>query len=132
MSTVAPDGNCFFAAVLTSLQGESDPQSLRDQTCKHLIDNCENYMGFLMNDEVNKMDRLSLFQLEVNKMSETGNWKSPIGDCLPLAIANMMERPVRIFSSSVSTPVQQIDPDMAQSNYFWATLLSEERNIMRV
>ena len=38
-----------------------------------------------------------------------------IADCLPLAIANVLKRPMRIYSSNLATPVYDIRPDIEGS-----------------
>ena len=48
--------------------------------------------------------------LDVENFKNSGQWNNQIGDCLPLAVAklNAFESILRIFSSSLDTPVIDI------------------------
>ena len=45
-------------------------------------------------------------------MMQGGQWDNILGDCLPLALANLYHCPVRIYSSKITTPVYDIQPNL--------------------
>lgn len=114
---VVADGNCFFTSVLESINDNQSMEQLREKLCCHMIENKEHYLSYLalnQNDESSNEEKLLLFQNEINTMMLGGNWNLSLGDCLPLALANAYNRPVRIYSSKMTTPVYDIQPNLRE------------------
>ena len=49
----------------------------------------------------------------MENLREKGQWKERLADCLPLAIANFYQRPIKVLSSKISNPVFDIHPTLA-------------------
>lgn len=63
------------------------------------------------NDENTKEAFLS----DINLLKTSGQWNSDIADIVPLAVTNITESCIRIYSSSASTPVIEIKPEKTTS-----------------
>ncbi|CAH1801524.1 unnamed protein product [Owenia fusiformis] len=104
---VPPYGDCFFAAVLTSITGMNPEQtatnSLRSKVCKHLNEKKNHYKIEGINDN---------YENDIDSLKTPGHWDCEIADSIPLVMANMTGRPLRIFSSDVNIPILDVHPDI--------------------
>ena len=87
---VYPDGDCFMAA--TAILVGSDKQTIRKDICDFIIKNKENYLHLLTAVELDT---------EIQLLRNPGIWKLEICDSMPLTVANMLNRPIRVYSSTI-------------------------------
>lgn len=106
----AADGNCFFHAAALHVLCQ-DHQSLRENLCSHIEDQIEHYEGFFPVEGNNK--RHSTLQY-INYLRTNGSWNTEANDILPLALANLTKRRVKVFTSKIHTPHFDIIPTMAE------------------
>lgn len=52
----------------------------------------------------------------LHDLSVDGHWNMELADGMPLAIANLYKRPIRIYSSMVSNSVYDIYPDLQDAD----------------
>ena len=91
-SNVNKDGNCFFSAVALQMRYSETltHNDIRESACSHLLEYKSNYTSFFLG---------SNFRKEVKKLRKNGAWSAELADCLPLAIANLTQKKVLIFTS---------------------------------
>lgn len=69
-------------------------------------------MSFMAKDDENTKEA---FLSDINLLKTSGQWNLDIADIIPLAVANITESCIRIYSSSVSTSVIEIKPEKTTS-----------------
>lgn len=113
-NTVYPDGNCLINAVSMQLDDTTlTADEMRNNITEHMEVNWEHYSGFMkLNQEMSKDDQKLQFLTKISELRNSGHWESDYSDFVPLCLANMFERPIRIFSSRPFTPVFDIEPDL--------------------
>ena len=89
---VAADGNCFFSSVGVILGKSSD--QVRKEVCSFMSTHATVLSKYI---DVTDLDTI------LSQLGESGTWKMECCDILPVVIANMYARPVRLFSSVVET-----------------------------
>lgn len=104
------DGDCFFNAIRCQLTDDLSTKDLRSNVCQHLLDNMQHYLAFLICQDGE--EPIEVYRKQVEILRQSGNWKERLADCLPLAFANMYQRPIRIFSSNTTNPVFDVKPTM--------------------
>ena len=93
------DGDCFVTA--TAAQTDSSPEEVRARLSDFLIAN---------QTELDSFFEDGTFEKEVSLLRNQGVWNMSVCDCLPLAVANLYDRAIRIYSSSKENPVLDIRP----------------------
>jgi hypothetical protein len=48
-------------------------------------------------------------------LSQDGHWNIQLADCLPLAVANLYKRQLRVYSSRIANSVYDIVPDLSEN-----------------
>ena len=66
-------------------------------------------MRFTPGNEINH-DQTEHFLQELRQLQESGDWNINLADCFPMAVADMLNSTVRIYSSTVATPVYELKP----------------------
>lgn len=117
---IYPDGNCFNNAVLLQVKDITDitdSSSLRAKIVEHLRDNRSHYKHFLnFPSHASDEDKDMIYNEYLDDLKQCGHWNLDLADCMPLAIANIFQRIVRIYSSKISNPVCDIKPDLLESD----------------
>ncbi|KAH3779743.1 hypothetical protein DPMN_002916 [Dreissena polymorpha] len=104
------DGNCLFKAVCVSTCDFESPEILRQKLCDHLSAKLDTYIDFLPNNTcANKMDK---YISKVNFLREEGHWDNDLADALPLAIANVSGRVLKIYCSRRANSMYEIRPTL--------------------
>ena len=112
--SIPADGNCLLGAVLHQLGESMSAQTLRAQVAKHLEDNIIHYLCFVnFPDAMTSEQEIEVFVKMIEEIKEDGTWNNEMSDFIPLCLANMFRRPIRIFSSRPFQPVIDIEPDLA-------------------
>ena len=113
---VRADGNCFFEAACLAIGAHKNEnaQKLRQDMCKHLDKQTEEYIGFLMNKNMHTDDESFLldYMMEIEELKNSGYWSNTAADFLPLALSNMYLRDVRIYSNKSDQPIIEITPTL--------------------
>ena len=92
---VPGDGNCLYHAVVAQLQGHGERLSveeLRELVEYELLNNRDDYKEFLVGD--------GTYKERVSAIVQSGAWATELGDMVPKAIANALERPILVLSVS--------------------------------
>ena len=119
---IPADGDCFFAAVLksnaTCTSYTSD--SLRKEVCDHLHDNQDHYIGFITNAGTSTMDYDNcntemVYKQEIAYLRVAGHWSNELADTIPLAVSNIIMRPLIIYTSKIRSPIVNVWPTLADS-----------------
>jgi hypothetical protein len=114
--SVYPDGNCFFNSVLPHSVTEGnnlDADGLRELCVGHLRDKREHYIHlFPSPSEATDQERQELYEKQVDALSRIGHWNFDIAHYMPLVVANIFNRPVRIYSSRIENSVFDVLPDL--------------------
>jgi len=110
------DGNCFVNAVLHQINEHNQISliSLRTDIADHLRDHYDHYRVFRSTRSVPNHDDKMEYLLEVDNIRNSGTWNTNLADCMPLAVANITKRPIRIYSSNTQTPVIDVAPDLQE------------------
>lgn len=109
------DGNCQLKAVHMSTDAISTPEILRKKLCDHLSENQHtlSYIEFLPSDEhASDDEKTTMYTDAVNFLREEGHWSNGLADAMPLAIANVLKRTLKIYCSNRSNPVYEIQPNL--------------------
>ena len=108
------DGNCFFKAILAQLKDKTlDIGTLRSHVNQHLLANEDHYIGFLAQKyDTNATDTSSVYREKVEQLAMDGIWNLELSDVIPLAIANIYNRHIIIYSSRLANPIINIEPDL--------------------
>ena len=102
----AEDGNCLFHSVVYNYRSISHMQ-LRKVTCAHIKRNAEYYKGFLT------LDLSSDFDSMIDDIGQSGAWNSSVAtNLLPLALSNILQKHIVIFSSDATRPFIDIKPSL--------------------
>lgn len=121
---VPGDGNCMFNA--TAIQIGSNAETVRERICKHLETEPENYKKIMPvssdtvipvsieteSESYKKIIPVSsdTYQSQVNKLRTIGHWNADIADLIPMALADVFQRNIMIYSSNIDNPVVHIHP----------------------
>lgn len=92
------DGDCIFSAI--SYHTGCNAKLIRLMCSKHITENVTHYNPFT-----------ELLPESLHDLTKMGNWNTDLGDIVLLAIANMLQRNIIIFSSRLS--VIEIRPTLA-------------------
>lgn len=122
------DGDCFFHCIsesltFTSIAGNSDieshlksiglsrdmPENEKVIVLRRLI--VEEFFG--QNRHVYEPFRVTstdFYEKEAQKFQEPGFYDSELGNCIPLAMSNILQMPIVIFTSMENYPVTHVIP----------------------
>ena len=110
---IVRDGNCYINAVLCQLKiHDADPQHLRNLICDHISEYKHEYLGFLKDDVSESSEK---FDKEVTMLRNDGHWSMQLADCMPLATANVLQQPIKVFKSTFVAPINEIEPSLVTS-----------------
>lgn len=105
------DGNCLFKAACVANCDFESPEILRQKLCDHLSSNIDTYIDFLPSGtSANDTERKNKYISKVNFLREEGHWDNDLADALPLAIANLSGRVLKIYCSKRANPMYEIRP----------------------
>lgn len=95
---------------------ETTVETLRIKVVEHLRVEKAHYRNFLsypenLTDDVND----KLYDEYLSDLSQDGHWNIKLADCLPLAVANLYKRQLRIYSSRIANSVDDIVPDLSEN-----------------
>ena len=113
---VEADGNCFFGAIAHSL---ADPltenvDEFRSSICDYMLENADRFSCFVTVEP--SESQVEELRKQVETLRGSGQWNAKIADCLPLATAEKFNCILRIYSSSLSTPVIDVKPGCSGGN----------------
>lgn len=113
--SVPSDGDCLLSATIHQLrknhQDAPDINELRENMCNHMMEHKAHYVHYMSLSEEN-YNISQEFENEVNSLRKPGNWSTALGDIMPLVIANIIKKPLRLFTSIQGYPILDIYPDM--------------------
>ena len=90
-------------------------EDLRSKLAGHLFEQQCHYINFLtFHDGTEDRQKTEIIVNKINELKSSGIWNTDLGDCLPLAMANLLKHPIRIYSSNLSNPVTDIEPDLSE------------------
>ena len=61
-------------------------------------------------------EKTQQYHLKVSELKKEGRWNSDIADVGPLAVANLLQTPLIIYSSKLERPMESVQPDMKLGN----------------
>ncbi|KAL8585133.1 hypothetical protein ACOMHN_013149 [Nucella lapillus] len=102
---VYADGNCFFKAASLHIPAH-DEVSLREALCEHIVQHIETYVGFFPDSSADDVIR------DVSRMKLSGVWNLKTNDALPLALANLTGRRLKIFTSKEKPAMFDVIPTL--------------------
>ncbi|CAG2200930.1 unnamed protein product [Mytilus edulis] len=106
----------FLSAVVKHISPEShdmNVQILRKKLVDHMSREDYHYKKFISFDHETTVEgKNQKFESLLHDFSIDGHWNNGLADFMPLALANMYNRPLRIYSSMVSNSVYDIIPDL--------------------
>ncbi|XP_052075475.1 uncharacterized protein LOC127712922 [Mytilus californianus] len=115
------DGNCFLSAVVKHISSEGhdmNVQILREKLVDHMSREDYHYKRFISFDHETTVEgQNQKFDSLLQDFSIDGHWNNELADFMPLALANMYNRPLRIYSSMVSNSVYDIIPDLQDTEH---------------
>lgn len=83
---------------------------LRKDICNYMIEHVDRYIAFCASNPPTNINREAQFLQDIEALTTSGEWNVSLGDCLPLAVADMYQYTIRNYSSAVNTPVYDIKP----------------------
>lgn len=119
------DGNCFFASVEKSGNIAETATEISMNVRNHMIANADKYLSFCARKDAFHRNILK----EVDMLKADGAWNLDIADIVPLAVANYYASTVRIYSSSISTPVIDVKADSKSQSLLLKGSTRRNRNM---
>ena len=105
---VSADGDCLLSAVIAQVpELNLDSTALRQCLCEHITANIEHYSPFLQGGSCALLT-------QIERLKKRGQWNSDLGDLVPFAIANFLQRIILIFSSEETSPITPISPTLTE------------------
>ncbi|KAK7089115.1 hypothetical protein V1264_024171 [Littorina saxatilis] len=101
---VSADGNCFFKAASLHLAAH-DEVTLRETLCQHIVQNIHIYMEYFPD-----CSSANFAIQDLSNMLLSGTWNLKFNDALPLALANLTGRRVKIFTSKQEPATWDVTP----------------------
>jgi hypothetical protein len=102
---------------LSDNEKDIDVAALRRKLVEHMRSEKAHYKNFVAFDkEMTEEEKDIKFDHLLQDLSVDGHWNMELADCMPLAIANLYKRPIRIYSSMVSNSVYDIYPDLQDAD----------------
>ncbi|KAK7089898.1 hypothetical protein V1264_024223 [Littorina saxatilis] len=101
---VSADGNCFFKAASLHLAAH-DEVTLRETLCQHIVQNIHIYMEYFPG-----CSSENFAIQDLSNMLLSGTWNLKFNDALPLALANLTGRRVKIFTSKQEPATWDVTP----------------------
>lgn len=99
---IPQDGDCFFQAVCFFICGLTT-EKLRQECFRHILTNIETYSPFLTGNQTVG---------DFTGILKKGHWKNDCMDFLPLAVANIFQHNILIFSSKEHQSVLEVLPNL--------------------
>ncbi|KAL4225258.1 hypothetical protein ACF0H5_015946 [Mactra antiquata] len=108
------DGNCLLSAVLHYMGWPMSTPDLRLKIAQHITDNITDYISFVtFEDNLTEEEELKTFNDMIEEIKQDGKWNTYMSDFVPLCIANIFQRTMRIFSSRPFQPILDIKPHVS-------------------
>ena len=108
------DGNCLLSAALHNLGYPMSVHELRLKIAQHIDDNAAEYITFVtFEDNLTPEEELDKFLAMIEEIKQNGKWNTYMADFVPLCIANIFQRTIRIFSSLPFQPILDIKPHIS-------------------
>lgn len=122
--SIPEDGDCFFNATLEQVRDiphlsrlYTSAEELRQSVCNHMSKERNHYISYL---ELTSLDDEQSVPCEIeqaiNFLRIPGHWATELADLIPLAICNVLNAKVRIYSSISGYPIIDVEPDMGNTN----------------
>ena len=100
-SQVYPDGNCLLNSVIIQLAEDNTEitvNELRQKISSHMLENINHYIGFMkVNADGNEEELQRSVMESIKCLEKDGHWESDYADFIPLCLANLYHRKIRIF-----------------------------------
>lgn len=112
---VEADGDCLYRAVEHQLALASDTdqrftfKEVREQTCRYMLDNEDDFIPFLVDDKGDLMSKQGFIEY-CNRIANTKEWG---GHLELVAISNFTGKPVHVHQANSNQPLV-IDPKPAR------------------
>ena len=101
---VPVDVDCLLSAVIAQVpELNLDTAKLRQCLCEHVTANSEDNSLFLRGGSCALLAHIEL-------LKKRGQWNSNLGDLVPFAMANFLQRNILIFSSEETSRITPISP----------------------
>ena len=113
---IYPDGNCFINSTLYYLKEEGceveTADSLRSTIADHFMQSMNNYINYLsFANCATEQERIEYYKTCVEDLKLSGHWNNDLPDCMPLVIANIYSRTVRVFARRTQNPLYDVYPE---------------------
>lgn len=112
LKRVYPDGNCLFSSTI-ELVKEANPnltvQKLRQIVSDHMLEYAVEYSPFM------SVKCKESYKDTVIQIAQPGTWSSDISDAIPLAISNLFQERMIIYSSREEQAYITVEPTLALS-----------------
>ena len=118
---VPANGDCFFHATLMQIKEIYTVQQLRSLCSNYFLEHIEEIIEFYPSHDVES------FIKDAKTIANPGIWSNNLCDLLPLCVANILERPSTIYTSSEENPIVDVvsgsnkDPQGAPLLYAYNT-----------
>ena len=109
-------GIVFFGAIAHRLANPltENVDEFRSSICYYMLENADRFSCYVtVEPSESQMDEL---RKQVETLRESSQWNAKIADCLPLATVKKFNCILRIYSSSLSTPVIDVKPGCYGAN----------------
>ena len=107
---VPADGNCLFASTLALVKQNNlqlTSANLREIVCDHMAEYPEQFEPFISGN----------YNQKVSEMRKEGHWNTELADATPLALANLFQARVMIYSSTPGWPLRTVIPQLTDSTH---------------
>ncbi|KAH3806859.1 hypothetical protein DPMN_135187 [Dreissena polymorpha] len=85
------------------------PEHLRQKLCDHLSENPQTYMEFLASEGNScQNEKQRIYTEQINYLRKEGHWSNDLADAMPLDIANLLGKTLKIYCSNTANPVYEI------------------------
>ena len=109
LKRVPADGNCMFTSIVQCVKNsnpELDEKKMRQIVAYHMLKESHVYEPFVPEEKV--------FEDEVLEICSPGKWNNIMSDAVPLAMCNIFNEPLIIYSSTYGDNRITIQPTIGQ------------------
>jgi hypothetical protein len=112
---IKPDGDCIFNAVIFLIEN-ANPQisveGLRRIVADHMLEYSDEYSPFV------HLNPATSYKDAVIKIRAPGEWNTALCDAVPLALCNILNETMVIYSSQYGNSLMTVNPTLARTHGF--------------
>ena len=103
----------IFNSISKVIHNQITGKDVHTKVCQHMRSNEMHYNGYItFRKDITEKERHYEYIVKVNEISKTGTWNKEIVDLATLAVSNLFQTPISIYSSRLDRSVDNINPGL--------------------